>query len=420
MTEQLLRVLRPDEVRRQRVDPIDEATIEQSGRIIADVLARGSDALREYALRFAEVAPDAPLVLERRDLQDALDVITEDEHALLERTAGRIERFASAQRASLSSVSVDVPGGRAYQDISPVGHAGCYAPGGRFPLPSSVLMTAVTARVAGVRDVTVASPKPTAMTLAAAAVARADRVLCVGGAHAIAALAYGVGVPTSDVIVGPGNRFVTAAKKLVAGRVGIDMIAGPSELLVVADDTCDPAVVASDLIAQAEHDPDALPILVSWSATVIAQVREEVASQLTTLPTRATAIEALRAGFSVLVRNLEEAVRVSDDIAPEHLQLSISGSADAVRKFSNYGGAFAGHAAAEVFGDYGIGPNHVLPTSGASRFVGGLSVFTFLRVRTVLELQHAEDHIVTDAAALARHEGLEGHARAALARKTSA
>jgi phosphoribosyl-ATP pyrophosphohydrolase/phosphoribosyl-AMP cyclohydrolase/histidinol dehydrogenase len=277
-------------------------------------------------------------------------------------------------------------------------------------------MTAVTARAAGVGEVWVASPKPVDVTLAAAAVAGADAVLAVGGAQAIAALAYGAGpVPACDVVVGPGNRWVTAAKKLVAGHVGIDMLAGPSELVVLADDSADPATVAADLLAQAEHDPDALPVLVTTSPGLADRVDDELERQLADLPTGETARAALDSGFAVVSENLDQAVEVCDRLAPEHLQV-LTGDADSVAaRLTHWGGLFVGVHSAEVFGDYGVGPNHTLPTGGVARFKGGLSVFDFLRIHTWLRLDDGPElsGVARDAADLARLEGLEAHARAA-------
>jgi phosphoribosyl-ATP pyrophosphohydrolase/phosphoribosyl-AMP cyclohydrolase/histidinol dehydrogenase len=281
-------------------------------------------------------------------------------------------------------------------------------------------MTAVTARVAGVREVIVASPRPTPITLAAAHEAGADALLVVGGAQAIAALAFGAGpVPAVDVIVGPGNRFVTAAKQLVAGRVGIDMLAGPSELVVLADDTADPGTVAADLLGQAEHDPDARPLLVTWSRALIEAVRAALADQLATLPTAGTARAALARGGAVLCQDAAEALTVCDRLAPEHLEVLTATPEAHARALRHYGGLFIGTSAAEVLGDYGVGPNHVLPTGRTARFTGGLSVADFLRVRTWLRLEPgaALDAVVDDAVALARLEGLEGHARSALRRR---
>ncbi|HUT78662.1 MAG TPA: histidinol dehydrogenase, partial [Polyangia bacterium] len=303
---------------------------------------------------------------------------------------------------------------------APVERAGCYAPGGRFPLPSSVLMTAVTARAAGVREVWVASPRPAPATLAAAAVAGVDGLLRVGGAQAVAALAFGAGpAPSCDVIVGPGNRFVTAAKQLVAGRVGIDLLAGPSELVVLADGTADPAVVAADLLAQAEHDPDAAPVLISTSGPLIDAVEREIASQLESLPTRDTAERAVRGnGFAVLAADLDEGITLCDRIAPEHLEVLCAKASSVAARAVHFGGLFIGAGAAEVLGDYGAGPNHTLPTGGTARFTGGLSVHHFLRVRTWLRVDDpaAARGLVDDAVALARIEGLEAHARSAARR----
>jgi phosphoribosyl-ATP pyrophosphohydrolase/phosphoribosyl-AMP cyclohydrolase/histidinol dehydrogenase len=229
-------------------------------------------------------------------------------------------------------------------------------------------------------------------------------------------MAYGAGVvPRMDVIVGPGNRWVTAAKQLVAGQVGIDMLAGPSELVVLADASADPDRIAADLLGQAEHDPDARPILVTWDPTLPARVDAALAEQLRTLSTREVAAAAVANGFSVLCADAAEALSVCDRLAPEHLEvLTVEAEAHA-RTLRHYGGLFVGGASAEVFGDYGVGPNHVLPTGTAARFTGGLNVLHFLRVRTWLQMEGgpALSAVIDDAARLARLEGLEAHARSA-------
>lgn len=392
---------------------VDAETLTAAGAIVRDVQDRGEAGLRHHAERLGDLPRGAPLVIERAALDAAVEALPAAERALLERTAARIGSFAEAQKICLAPLDTAVPGGRAGHTLAPVRAAGCYAPAGRFPLPSSVLMTAVTARVAGVETVWVASPRPNPVTLAAAGIAGADAVLAVGGAQAIAALAFGAGpVPAVDVVVGPGNRWVTAAKQLVSGTVAIDMLAGPSELVVLADDTADPATVAADLLAQAEHDTDALPILVTTSAALADAVDTALAAQLATLPTADTARVACEAGFTVLVDDLAAGVAACDALAPEHLEV-ITADADAVAaRLGHYGGLFIGGGAAEVLGDYGAGPNHVLPTGGTARYTGGLSVFTFLRVRTWLRMDDPRA-LAADAAALARLEGLEGHARSA-------
>jgi phosphoribosyl-ATP pyrophosphohydrolase/phosphoribosyl-AMP cyclohydrolase/histidinol dehydrogenase len=413
----LLKILRPDDASLNASDPVDRKTLEIAREIVDAVRAGGEPALRRYAAELNDLAdPRAPLVCSRDELRAVLDEIDPADRALLERVAGRIERFAAAQRGSIREFELDIPGGRAGQVVSPVERAGCYAPGGRFPLPSSVLMTAVTARAAGVGEVWVASPRPTRITLAAAAVAGAAGLLKVGGAQAIAAMAFGAGpVPVCDVVVGPGNRFVTAAKQLVSGRVGIDMLAGPSELTVLADDTADPAVVAADLLAQAEHDPDAVPILVSTSPGVIDRVNEALEEQLAVLPTRETASAALKNGFAVLADSWDAAVETCNRLAPEHLELHVQDAGTVSGRCRHFGALFIGQGAAEVLGDYGAGPNHTLPTGGTARHAGGLSVFDFLRIRTTLAIDDAKtaSALAEDAVALARLEGLEAHARAA-------
>ena len=395
---------------------VDAATLAAAAGIVESVRRDGEAALRAHAERLGDVAPGAPLVIERPALQAAFEALSAEDQTLLGRTAGRIRTFAEAQRASLRDAVMQVPGGQAGHTVAPVERAGCYAPGGRFPLPSSVLMTVVTARAAGVEVVWVASPRPAPVTLAAAFVAGADALLAVGGAQAIAALAYGAGpVPACDVVVGPGNRWVTAAKKLVAGDVGIDMLAGPSELVVLADASADPSVIAADLLAQAEHDDDAVPVLVTTEAALADAVDAELALQLATLPTAATARRALDNGCAVIAPDLEAAIGACNRLAPEHLEVMVADPWSVAPRLRHYGGLFVGGHAAEVLGDYGAGPNHVLPTGRTARHVGGLSVMTFLRVRTWLEIPALAEasELVRDVVALARHEGLEAHARAA-------
>ena len=399
-------------------EPVPPQIVAQTAELIAQVRAEGETALRALSHTFGDLERiDAPLVIERDALADAYQSLNVEARQVLERTAEHIRAFAEAQRACLTELSTAIPGGSAGHTLAPVDAAGCYAPGGRFPLPSSVLMTAITAQVAGVEEITVASPKPTSVTLAAAYVAGAKRLLTVGGAQAIAALAYGVGVPAVNVIVGPGNQYVTAAKQLVSGVVRIDMLAGPSELVVLADAHADPGLIAADLIGQAEHDPEARPILVTTAPVLVDQVNRELINQLETLPTRDIALSALKShGVAVCCASLDEAIATCDRLAPEHLELMLEDAEEVAPRLKHYGGLFIGSQSAEVFGDYGLGPNHVLPTGGAARLKGGLSVFDFLRVRTWMRLDKTtarSSEVIADVSALARMEGLEGHARSA-------
>jgi histidinol dehydrogenase len=404
------------EIRDQRRCAVDPETLVAAAEIVEAVRVEGEIAVRHYGGRFGDISDDGRLVIGRPELDSALELLPRADREVLERTASRIELFARAQRDSLSEVTLPIAGGRAGQRVAPVRRAGCYAPGGRYPLPSSVLMTAITARVAGVESVVVASPRPAMATLAAAAIAGADAVLAVGGAHAIAALAYGLeDFEPCEIVVGPGNRWVTAAKQLVSGTVGIDMLAGPSELVVLADQFADAATVAADLLAQAEHDADALPVLVTTSEELAMSVDLAIEEQLAELPTRTVAEAALENGFVVVVPDLETAVAVCDQLAPEHLQVMTREPDKIAARLDHWGGLFIGSGSAEVLGDYGAGPNHTLPTGGVARFRGGLSVFDFLRVRTWLEIGDpiAAREMTEDAVNLARLEGLEAHARAA-------
>jgi len=396
-------------IRRRIVDP--EVSME-AGLIVEDVRRRGEPALREHGERLGDITPGQDLVLDRARLDEVAARVTPAESDVLERVARRIRDFATEQRRVLVDVDMAVPGGRAGHRWIPIGSAGAYAPGGRHPLPSSVLMTVVPARVAGVDSVWTASPHPTPVTLAAAAIAGADGLLAIGGAHAIAALAFGTVSPACDLIVGPGNKWVTAAKKHLYGEIGIDGLAGPSEILVIADDTADPELVAADLLAQAEHDTEATPILITTSARLGDQVDSAIDRQLVDLPTSETASAALGNGFTLVVGSVDEAAAVSDRVAPEHLALHVEDAGHLAGTLRNYGSLFVGEGSAETFADYGVGPNHVLPTGGGARHQSGLSVLDFLRSPTWSRLDDPAA-LVGDTVYMARLEGLEAHARAA-------
>ncbi|MET0831752.1 MAG: histidinol dehydrogenase [Acidimicrobiia bacterium] len=392
--------------------PVDPDTLATAASIVEDVRARGEVALRHHAECLGDISPFEPIVVDRDGLDAAAGSLDMGRREMLERVAGRIRCFAAAQRAGLGDVDMVVPGGRAGHRWLPVASVGAYAPGGRYPLPSTVLMTVIPARVAGVGQVWVASPHPTPVILATAALGGADGLLRVGGAQAVAALAFGTVSPACDVVVGPGNRWVTAAKKYVYGEVGIDGLAGPSEILVIADGAADAAVVAADLLAQAEHDPDAVPMLVTTSVALADAVAEEIVAQIEDLPTSATAAAALEHGFSAVVGSIDEAMELSDRLAPEHVAIHLD-DADAIAgRLTSFGSLFVGGGSAEVFADYGAGPNHVLPTGGGARFQAGLSVSTFLRSPTWTRLDDPAA-LVEDTVLLARLEGLEAHARAA-------
>ncbi len=396
----------------ERRSPVDATALSEAAQIVEDVRRRGEEAIREHGERLGDIEPADNLIVDATELQEALAGIGPSTRSVLERVAERIGEFAEKQRSCLLNLDTDVAGGRAGHSWLPVKTAGAYAPGGHHPLPSSVMMTVIPAKVAGVEVVWVASPRPTPTTLAAAALAGADGLLAIGGAQAIAALAFGVLSPQCDVVVGPGNRWVTAAKKHLFGEIGIDGLAGPSEIVIVADRTSDPRLVAADMLAQAEHDTDALPILITTAPHLVPEVERILTEELASLPTAEVASSALENGFAVVVDNLDEAVELCDRIAPEHLALHIEAPDQITKRFSAYGSLFVGHSSAEVLADYGAGPNHVLPTGGGARFQSGLAVTTFLRSPTWMTIAQP-GLIAADAAELARLEGLEAHARAA-------
>ncbi|MGH8870896.1 MAG: histidinol dehydrogenase [Acidimicrobiia bacterium] len=392
--------------------PVGPEVLSQAAEIVEDVRRRGETALREHGERHGDLSPGQDLVLDRARLEESLETLPPAQQDLLERVAGRIRDFAAEQRRELTGIDVEVTGGRAGHRWIPVASAGTYAPGGRHPLPSSALMTIVPARVAGVETVWAASPRPTAVTKAAAAVAGADGLLAVGGAQAIAALAFGTISPACDLVVGPGNKWVTAAKKHLYGEIGIDGLAGPSEILVVADGSADPELVAADLLAQAEHDIEAMPALVTTSEALADLVDQAIGRQLSDLPTSETASAALGNGFVVVVPSISEAVLLADELAPEHLALHVDDPDGVAGSIRSYGSLFVGAGSAEAFADYGVGPNHVLPTGGGASYQSGLSVLTFLRSPTWSRLDDPEA-LMEDTVHLARLEGLEAHARAA-------
>jgi len=392
---------------------LDDQTLAQSQAIVDEVRDGGESAIRKFAAQFNERTADQPIVIGRSAMEAAAERIDAEDLALLKRVAKRIGDFAQAQLDSISALSTTVPGGSAGHTIEPIQNAGCYAPAGRFALPSTVLMTAVTANVAGCEHVVVASPGPSDIILAAAQVAGANQVLAIGGAHAIAAMAYGFdGFARRDIIAGPGNRWVTAAKKIVSGDCGIDMLAGPSELALVADGAADAATIAADLLAQAEHDVDARPFLILTDAGLADAIDTQIKQQLEQLPTGDVARQSLsNNGAMVMCDSVEEAITVCNRLAPEHLELHLADAESVASKIRHAGCIFIGHQSAEVFGDYGVGPNHTLPTAGTARFSAGLNVFTFLRIRTWLKLDQAPPELVADTGRLAEIEGLIGHQR---------
>jgi histidinol dehydrogenase len=392
-------------------------SIEAGARaIVADVRVRGDAALRELTQRFESRALSA-VELSRADWEAGAASVPAPVRAALAEAATRIRRYHEHERyQSYQTVEAGV---RLACRYSPLARVGIYVPGGTARYPSTVLMTAVPAKVAGVREVFMTTPGPSPETLAAALEAGVDRVFLVGGAQAIAALAYGTeSIPRVDKIVGPGNAYVAAAKRLVFGDVGIEMIAGPTEVVIAADATANPAWVAADLLAQAEHDAMAVPILVAVGKEVAERVAKEVERQLAELPRHAIAEKAIAGqGVAIVVRDAATAIAVVNQLAPEHAGIALADARAWADKVTAAGAVFVGHDACEALGDYFAGPSHVLPTSGSARFSSPLGVGDFLKRTSFIEYDAEAVRRQAEAVAcLAEVEGLSGHARSVLLR----
>ena len=399
----------------------DEKIERTVAEILADVRARGDAAVLEYTRRFdrQDAGSVAELELSRAVLAAALAGLPQVQRGALEQAAARIRGFHQRQRAE-SWEYLEADGTRLGQKVTPLDRVGLYVPGGRAAYPSSVLMNALPAKVAGVGELIMVVPCPDGeknpLVLAAAHLAGVDRVFAIGGAQAVAALAHGTRtIPQVDKIVGPGNAYVAAAKRRVFGVVGIDMVAGPSEVLVIADASANPDWVAMDLFAQAEHDELAQSILLCPDAEFIEAVAQSIARLLPTMSRRAVISAALEGrGALVRVRDLEEACSIADRIAPEHLELAVAEPRQLADRIRHAGAIFLGHYASESLGDYCAGPNHVLPTSRSARFSSPLGVYDFQKRSSLIEVTAAGARTLGPiAVTLAEGEGLTAHARAA-------
>ncbi|TDP71169.1 histidinol dehydrogenase [Roseateles toxinivorans] len=402
----------------------DDAIEQRVAEILADVKARGDAAVLEYTARFDLVQADsvAALELTREELKAAFEAITPAQRHALQAAAERVRSYHERQKQAcgLSWSYRDEDGTLLGQKVTPLDRVGIYVPGGKAAYPSSVLMNAIPAQVAGVPEIIMVVPTPrgekNALVLAAAYVAGVHRAFTLGGAQAVGALAHGTAtVPKVDKITGPGNAYVASAKKHVFGLVGIDMIAGPSEILVLADGTTPPDWVAMDLFSQAEHDELAQSILLSPDAAYIAQVREAIERLLPTMPRQAVIRASLEGrGALIHTRSMEEACEISNRIAPEHLEVSSSDPHRWEPLLRHAGAIFLGAYTSESLGDYCAGPNHVLPTSGTARFSSPLGVYDFQKRSSLIEVSEAgAQKLGPIAAELAYGEGLQGHARAA-------
>lgn len=399
----------------------DAQVAERVAEILANVKSQGDSALVSYTNQFdrRNVKSFEELVIEKQELESALASVSQEQRHALEVAAERIKNYHQHQLQS-SWQYTEADGTILGQQVTAMERVGLYVPGGKASYPSSVLMNAIPAKVAGVEQLVMVVPAPdgeiSPMVLAAAAIAGVDRVLTIGGAQAVAALAYGTeSVPKVDKIVGPGNIYVATAKRAVFGQVAIDMIAGPSEILVICDGKTDPDWIAMDLFSQAEHDEQAQAILLSDDAAFLDAVEASFNKLLPTLQRREIAGASLRnRGALIKVRDMDEAVALSNRIAPEHLELSVADPESYLPKIRHAGAIFMGRHTPEALGDYCAGPNHVLPTSGTVRFSSPLGVYDFQKRSSIINCSPAgASELGRIASVLARSEYLEAHARSA-------
>ena len=404
------------ETLKQRATETDKKLVKRVSTIIKGVKEDGDEAVREFTVRFDGALPKKTVV-EKEELQEYLNQVDDDFKTALENAKKNIYDF-HARQLQQSWMTTQENGVIMGQRVRGLEKVGIYVPGGTAAYPSSVLMNAIPAKIAGVKEIIMVTPpakdgNPNPSIMAAAAIAGVDRVFLVGGAQAIAALAYGTEkIPKVDKIVGPGNIYVATAKRLLYGTVDIDMVAGPSEILIVADKTADPAFLAADLMSQAEHDKLASAILLSTSSDLAKSTLHEIEKQIKTLERKDIIKESLdNFGEIIVCEDIDQAIKFANELAPEHLELCVSEPLKYIGRIDNAGSVFLGNWSPEPLGDYYAGPNHVLPTSGTARFFSPLSVDSFIKKSSFIyytcnELRNAKDDIIK----LAETEGLSAHA----------
>ncbi|MBL3538525.1 histidinol dehydrogenase [Aminivibrio sp.] len=394
--------------------------------ILKDVRSGGDEAVRNYTEKFDGFRP-ASLRVDEKTVREAYSKVSQEMVETLQFAARRIRDFAVKQKECMKELRWEIsPGVVLGHRLIPVASCGCYVPAGRYPLPSSALMSAIPAKVAGVKRIAACSPASRGQegihpaVLVAMDIAGVDEIYCMGGAQAVGAFAFGTEtLEPVDIITGPGNRYVTEAKRQVSGSVGIDMLAGPSEVVIIADGSAPPEWVAADALARCEHDPNSWTVIVTTSRKLAEKTAEEILRQAEGLPTGKAALEAWQNnGRILLADSLEEAVKIADGIAPEHLQVMTENSLETAEKLTNFGSLFIGPYAPVAFGDYVSGPNHILPTARCARFSNGVYAGTFIKVSSYQEITREGAYSLAEkCAAFADMEGLFGHKRSAELRK---
>ena len=381
--------------------------------IIEDIKNNGDDAIIKYCKQFGDgdFTNANDFLVSDKEIDEAFNLTSEKTVSTLKKCIENVKNFAQEQLKCIKNLDLNINGSHLGHRIIPIEKVLCYVPGGNYPLPSSAIMTTIPAKVAGVKEICLTSPRIKPQTIVAAKLSGADKIYKLGGVQAISAFAYGTkSINSVDKIVGPGNKYVTFAKKYVYGKCSIDFLAGPSEVLVIADDNQDPKLVSADILAQCEHDRDARGYLICFSEDFAQKVIDSAKKQLETLETKDIAQVSFEKSVAIVVKNFEEAIKISNIRAPEHLELMFDGADKITDKFTNYGSLFIGSNCAEVFGDYCSGTNHVLPTNSAARYTGGLSVFDFIKIQTYQMIsKNYSQELSALASELAAQEGLMGH-----------
>ena len=381
--------------------------------IIEDIKKNGDKSIIHYSKTFndGDFSSGEDFIVSKEEIKKAYEMTDDKTINALEKCIENVRDFAQEQLLCLKNLDMKKNNSLLGHRVIPLERVLCYVPGGNYPLPSSAVMTCTPAKVAGVREVIITSPRIKPQTIVAAKMSGADKIYKLGGVQAIGAFAYGSeSIKPVDKIVGPGNKYVTYAKKYVYGKCSIDFLAGPSEVLIVADNNQNPELVSADILAQCEHDRDARGYLICFSKDFAQKVADCAQKQLQTLKTGNIAQISFEKSTAVIVNDIEEAVKISNLRAPEHLELMFDGAWEKSKDFTNYGSLFIGSCCAEVFGDYCSGTNHVLPTNSAARYTGGLSVFDFVKIQTyqMLSKEYSKELSIL-ASQMAQQEGLMGH-----------
>jgi histidinol dehydrogenase len=413
-----MKIINYENIKNDFFSKIEFEAISSIEEIAKDVKQNGDEAVRKYVKQFDNEDLEAFLI-SQEEIKNAYSKVDTQTIKAIKKSIQNVKKFSEKQLKCLKSLKTKIDNNELGHKIIPLEKVGCYIPGGNYPLLSSAVMSITPAKVAGVNEVIACSPKMKPETIVACDLAGADKIYKIGGVQAIAAMAYGTrSVPKVNKIVGPGNKYVTAAKKYVFGEVGIDFLAGPSEVMIIADETANPEFVSADMLAQCEHDVDARAFLVCMGENFAHQVEIFAQKQLETLSTKEIASKSFDKSFAIIIKSLDEAIELANQKAPEHLEICFKNSKKYIDKLKNYGSLFIGNYSAEVYGDYCSGTNHVLPTNEASKYCGGLSVFDFVKIQTYQIISKKGNcKISSFASQLAQKEGLQAHKLAADVRK---